>query len=210
MNTSERKQAKIAGLPRYFTGKPCLRGHISERYTASGICIQCQTEKRRREGEKPVDNSRKIAKSLGHKKYKSKSPCVKGHDSLRYTGSGGCVECAKEKHKRHRYKEIKGGVFFERRKAYRNKNRGLYVYLCQSRRKKTKLATPKWLTKTHISEMKKIYIKCGKLNSVEKNSHHVDHIIPINGKNVCGLHVPWNLQILTKAENLSKNNKVEV
>jgi 5-methylcytosine-specific restriction endonuclease McrA len=39
--------------------------------------------------------------------------------------------------------------------------------------------------------------------------HHVDHIIPIKGGNVCRLHVPWNLRIITQEEKLRKSNKFD-
>ena len=57
--------------------------------------------------------------------------------------------------------------------------------------------------------IKSFYSTCKKLNKDNPDSFHVDHIIPISGDNVCGLHVPWNLQILTKAENSSKKNKFD-
>lgn len=60
-------------------------------------------------------------------------------------------------------------------------------------------ATPKWLTDSQKEEIKNIYKNCPK-------GFHVDHIVPINGDEVCGLHVPWNLQYLPDIINETKGN----
>lgn len=41
MELVSRKQAQALGLPHYFTGKPCSRGHVCERYTNSATCCEC-------------------------------------------------------------------------------------------------------------------------------------------------------------------------
>ena len=76
-----------------------------------------------------------------------------------------------------------------------------------TRRKRFRQATPLWLTKSHMEYIERIYKAARDLRW--EDEMHVDHIIPLNGKDVCGLHVPWNLQLLTKEENLRKGNKYE-
>lgn len=78
-----------------------------------------------------------------------------------------------------------------------------------SKRRAAKLnATPMWLTEQDILEIDKFYILRKTLEEQTGVAHHVDHIIPLQGENVCGLHVPWNLQVIPASENISKSNKL--
>ena len=70
-------------------------------------------------------------------------------------------------------------------------------------------AVPKWLTKSQLVEIKEWYGLAQELQWLSNEKLHVDHIVPLQGKNVSGLHVPWNLQILTESENCSKRNSYE-
>ena len=79
----------------------------------------------------------------------------------------------------------------------RLKNPSLIKYHCAKRRAMKLKATPKF---ADLNKIKEIYKKCPK-------GYHVDHIVPLINKNVCGLHVEWNLQYLTPSANISKSNK---
>jgi hypothetical protein len=63
---------------------------------------------------------------------------------------------------------------------------------------------PAWANK---EEIKKIYAQAVLMEKETGIKYEVDHIIPLNGENVSGLHVHENLQILTKCKNIQKNNK---
>jgi hypothetical protein len=75
-------------------------------------------------------------------------------------------------------------------------------------KKSRKRATPKWLTQEHFDQIKEFHKTAIQLTKETGIEHHVDHIVPLQGKTVCGLHVPWNMRVITHIENRQKTNKL--
>jgi HNH endonuclease len=69
--------------------------------------------------------------------------------------------------------------------------------------------TPKWLSIEQLKEIEQFYTDANYLTNLTKTQFEVDHILPLQGKTISGLHVPWNLQLLTASENASKGNRLE-
>jgi len=74
------------------------------------------------------------------------------------------------------------------------------IALNAARRAQKIQATPKWYNSKEVTVVYKEARALGK-------GYHVDHIVPLNGELVCGLHCKDNLQILTAVDNLKKSNK---
>jgi hypothetical protein len=92
-------------------------------------------------------------------------------------------------------------------KAWRQSNKSR-VNAKTAKRRATKLqASPPWLTSEHKAQIAEFYEMAKELEKVFPWPQHVDHIEPLQGKDVCGLHVPWNLQILSAKANLEKGNR---
>ena len=68
-------------------------------------------------------------------------------------------------------------------------------------------ATPHWLTAIQRAQVQEFYEIATARSTQTGVPHEVDHVFPLQGKKSRGLHVPWNLQVLTKSENASKKNK---
>lgn len=81
------------------------------------------------------------------------------------------------------------------------------TYHSALRRAKMKTATPAWLTEGQENDIRQMYALAKKLGRLCNIRYHVDHIVPLAGKDICGLHVPWNLQILPASVNIAKSNK---
>lgn len=112
------------------------------------------------------------------------------------------------------YQSVKNDPIFkikscERSKKWKKENPEKHAIKETKRRLKLIKATPKWLSKEEVQKIKGIYRKCKSLTNKETGVYyHVDHIIPLQGTTVSGLHVPWNLQIIKREINLKKHNKL--
>ena len=109
------------------------------------------------------------------------------------------------------YRKKNSAIIKEKRKdyltEYRAQNRGFIALKNRRRKEQLKLnQTPAW---TNLKQINIIYRQAKRLSNIEGRQYHVDHIIPLNGELVSGLHVIENLQIIIAKENLSKGNKYE-
>ena len=95
-----------------------------------------------------------------------------------------------------------------REKRYLENNRPI-VYAKNARRRAAETrATPPWLTSIQKAQIQEFYELAAARNAQTAEKHHVDHIVPLRSEAIMGLHVPWNLQILTEFENCRKHNKL--
>jgi len=92
---------------------------------------------------------------------------------------------------------------------YRKDNKALINARTRRRQMSLINRTPAWLDATAIAEIDSIYEYCAALRNSGLR-YEVDHIIPLQGKLVSGLHVPENLQVIHEFDNRSKANKLTV
>lgn len=159
------------------------------------------------------------AKERGERFYITDKPCKHGHISKRYTDKGTCCECMAvdfEVKKETRLSQMRANYaakkpyYSERMMLWRADNKHKQSTYSAKKRSDLLLRTPKWLDSQALAKIEAYYHTAHMLGMHTGEHYHVDHIVPLKGKLVSGLHVPWNLQILTKAENQRKKNKFNV
>ena len=94
----------------------------------------------------------------------------------------------------------------EYQKEHYLNNKHLYIARGAKRRSKVEQATPAW---ANLDAIKAMYLLAQELERLTGQKYHVDHVLPLHGKNVCGFHVAENLQVMPAKANLSKSNKFE-
>jgi 5-methylcytosine-specific restriction endonuclease McrA len=92
----------------------------------------------------------------------------------------------------------------DRIRKYYQENRGARITYVREREFGVKRATLSW---QFMPQIEAFYVEARRLTEETGVNYVVDHIWPINGRTSCGLHTPWNLRVITQAENDSKGNK---
>jgi 5-methylcytosine-specific restriction endonuclease McrA len=180
-----RAEAKASGATHYFTGVPCTRGHIALRKT-KGSCIECMKE------DWAIDNEKR--------KGKPKSEAAKAAGKRYYQKNRESViarAAARPPAQKQAYRNV-----------HKKNNPELYKALVSVRKRRHREATPPWITKEQKLQMRQMYLEAQRLTKLTGERYVVDHIVPLINDAVCGLHVPWNLRIMTQEENLKKSNKL--
>jgi len=110
--------------------------------------------------------------------------------------------------KKKAWKEVNKEREKANQKAYQKANQDKCNAHSAKRRSKKLNATPTWLTKEHFNEIGEFYKESQQLTKETGIPYQVDHIVPLQGETVSGLHVPWNLRVVTAEENIKKSNKL--
>jgi hypothetical protein len=97
-----------------------------------------------------------------------------------------------------------------RSKKYYEANKGRYNAWAKKYKLRKIQRTPKWLTREDYLKIEAMYELAQRLSIETGILHHVDHIIPLKGETISGLHVPDNLQVIPWYDNLQKSNKFKI
>lgn len=172
-------------------------------------------EKRRQRRQK---QARQIALEAGETHYYTGKPCVHGHFAFRRVKDRACMECdrverknkpATPEQKRASYIRNRDKILVQKRE-YRQANKGRIRALNSLRKQYVKQRTPNWVTSEELFLIREIYDLATLRTEHTGFAWHVDHIIPLQGKIVSGLHIPENLQVIPAIMNIKKKNKYEV
>lgn len=181
--------AKERGLRFYLSGTPCKHNNITNRRVNNSncLCLECNQER-----------------SLYTKNYREKYP-----EQCRETFLKWCRENPEKKKESVKKAHKKRSLHYLQNKRQWRENNRPKVREYQKRYKTTKLnATPTWYSELDSF----VYQECQSLALLREGllnfNWHVDHMIPLQNPDVCGLHVWNNFQCLPQVMNNSKSNKL--
>lgn len=204
-----RRDAIARGLRRYFTGEPCVRGHVAERNTSTSKCLVCHAERMSAYRLANPEKTREVAN-----RHLEKHP---NYYAKKYAKNRAEMRRASEAWRKSNLRRVAENMRAWRAanperasmhlKTWRQKNPGKILAANRRRKLGQEKRTPAWADLVAVQQM---YIKARALSRRVGIKFHVDHIYPLHGELVCGLHTRENLRICTAAENAAKKNRMPI
>jgi len=154
------------------------------------------------------------AQRRGEAYYFTGKPCKHGHISPRFTSGRKCKECAYIRNRKRTTEEnywtdYGDEEYKQRKREYAKKHYLTYAHkkAFANRRRLIKLA--RVATREGSEKIRRMTLE-SQIRTLDTGiKYEIDHIIPIVHEKVCGLHVPANVQILTKKQNRAKASRFD-
>jgi len=178
-------------MTHYFTGTPCKRGHIVTRLVSDRSCTECNRLKRAMYyAQNPEKYRKKRREKYAEDPTKEKKAAV--------------IRSAEWRRMNPNHEGDK-----QAKKAYKNSFVGRVKMISNlAKRRAAKLQrTPAWLSEDDLWLIEEVYALAKLRTDIFGFSWHVDHIVPLQGKTVSGLHVPLNLRVIPWKDNVAKGSK---
>ena len=174
-------EARALGSKTYFTGKPCKNGHVAPRRTERSVCTECLKGHYKRWRKENRDKNLAYRREL-YARHREK-----------------LSQKALERYRANKDARL------EYASRWRKRNGDKLLSYAIKRDRRISRATPNWVDEKEIAA---IYAEARRRTIETGVKHHVDHIVPFQGKIASGLQVQWNLRVVTWMENTSKNNRM--
>ena len=195
-------EARATGGSLYYTGVKCKQGHLTYRYVKDRVCSACVKAKVKKAATQSGGNARRWAK-----KNTEQLTLIYEKRKKYYAET---IEKRRKEKQRSVNKLKHNSVWVEKHRAtgkqWKQENPGKVRADTVKRRTAKINRTPAWLSFDDHWIIEQAYELAALRTKLFGFAWHVDHIIPLQGKYVSGLHVPVNLQVIPGIDNVRKAN----
>lgn len=194
-----RAEARMLGLMRYFTGKPCKRGHIAWRAVSNHTCLVCMSESRaedyaRNPEKAKARRAKYFADNRADELKKMRAYAEANRESAAIAS-------------RKRYVENIDSLRHKSREWAKN-NPEKRMAQHSERKARKNGATPAWYGEFDAFVMREACDLCLLRAKATGIDWHTDHMIPLRARTASGLHCATNFQVIPAVLNMAKKNKM--
>lgn len=205
--------------------RPCKRCGSLERYARSGQCVSCLKRKYRDDREyrarmNAASRKRNVQRHWLLSAVRSgvpgvwlenvRKPALPPQAAHARSRAARRARSDEDNFRRRIRRLLDPGVAARDRETGRRWSASNAAYITAKTRLRKELQrsrAPRWLTREQRCEIREFYRRARDYTELSGSPYHVDHIVPLCGRNVSGLHVPWNLRIVPATENMRKGNR---